>query len=101
MSYHQEILDFINSFNTDKSVEILFTEKCCYWFAKILEDRFYRYHPDLYYDPHMCHFMVRIFDNYYDIKGAIPADEYAILWEEYCEEHPMDALLVIKNCYHL
>ena len=93
----EQILYFIKQFNTGKQIEILFKDKCCYWFAKILEMRFSMYNPKIVYDPTLCHFATKIEGKYYDIQGKAPASYY-IDWSSYSSIDYRDYLLVSKNC---
>ena len=69
----EEILDFINR---------RFSKDCnwlngnCYWFAKILSDRF---DLPIYYDQIKGHFMVKDYDNnFYDWTGKITLENNPI-----------------------
>lgn len=98
------ILDFIHKFNDDGSntqVITLFTEKCCYWFARILEDRFRQQHPKIMYDQDMCHFGTEINGRVYDITGDV-TDKYD--WMSWMEMTFTDSLLadvVSRHCIDL
>lgn len=63
------ILDFIARF---KGSEEVFLHGCCYWFARILEERFYS-HPgaEIKYEPVEGHFITKIDYRYYDVRGDV------------------------------
>lgn len=69
-----EIIDFISHFSGS---ETTFLYGCCYWFARILEERFIMtYHTKILYEPVEGHFITAIAKNtepvrYYDIRGDV------------------------------
>ena len=72
----KEIIDFIKRF---KGSEDVFLHGCCYWFARILEERFaYKYCTQIIYAPIEGHFVTRIWNKnspskLYDIRGDVTA----------------------------
>lgn len=66
------VCDFLTRFHTSENIDVVFTEGCCYWFAKILYDRFADT-PDimLMYDEVQNHFGTRINGAVYDITGDV------------------------------
>lgn len=98
------ILEFISKFSDDgsnKQVIKLFTEKCCYWFAEILANRFSGKHPIIVYDIDMCHFGTKIDNRVYDITGDV-TDQYDwIPWDEVSVRDSVLAYVVSKNCINL
>ena len=67
-----EILNFIKRFQNEGTVKT-FTEGCCYWFAKILDERFneFDYEPQICYNPKENHFATLINFHLYDITGDL------------------------------
>lgn len=74
----KEILNFIEVFRNE-STEELFTECACYWFSRILVERF---GGDIMYSPGEIHFATEIYGTLYDITGEIESEGY-IPWESY------------------
>lgn len=65
---NDDIREFIDMFHQYRDVSHVFTRGCCYWFAKILHDRF----PEskiIYIDP--VHFVTEINGRLYDITGDV------------------------------
>lgn len=70
----KEILFFIKHFtNHGPDVIDCFSNGNCYWFARILAQRF---HGSVYYNPKENHFCARINDNLYDITGKIKSSYF-------------------------
>lgn len=65
----KQILFFIKHF-TDHGLDVIdcFSNGNCYWFARILAQRF---HGSVYYNPKENHFCARIGSDLYDITGKI------------------------------
>lgn len=96
----QEVLDFIRVFQSPSN-KILFTETACYWFAKILNERFE--YSTIYFNPHTVHFATEINSKLYDISGLIEdeEDEYYD-FDLYCQHSSaQDISLIIENCINL
>lgn len=70
----RDILDFIARF---KGSEEVFLHGCCYWFARILEQRFYfdGYVVEIKYEPVEGHFIAKIRNRFYDVRGDV-TEEY-------------------------
>ena len=72
-----EVLMFIGRFSTDgrnvrQQVVDCFTCGCCYWFARILEERFHsQYKTAIVVDYVANHFATMIGDRVYDITGDV------------------------------
>lgn len=79
-----QVLDFINSFKEKHPLEIedVFSNGYCYWFAKILDERFMP-KSQIYYLPIRNHFITKIEDKFYDITGEIIPDEEPYEWTTY------------------
>lgn len=66
----EEIDRFIHQFSKyGKQVTTLFTEDCCYWFARILQERFPE--GEILFLPEEHHFVVQIEDRLWDIRGNV------------------------------
>lgn len=81
------VLKFIEGFRTinyTDSIEYTFTRGYCYWFAKILCERFKDEHfCQIWFDPEWIHFAARIDFDLYDITGLIKFNNDFVDWEEY------------------
>ena len=90
----EEILDFIN--RRWRGSEELFTTGNCYWFARILSDRF---DTIMYYMPVSGHFISKDRDdNFYDVTGLITPTEEVINLETIYFEDPIWYYRLMKNC---
>lgn len=70
----KQILFFIKHF-TDHGPDVIdcFSNGNCYWFARILTQRF---HGSVYYNPKENHFCARIGSDLYDITGKIKSSYF-------------------------
>ena len=69
MIEREKILQFISRFHGSEHV---FLHGCCYWFAHILETRFlYTGAVTIMHDPVEGHFITRIGNRYYDVRGDV------------------------------
>ena len=69
---HAGVLDFIAGWQAmDKHGDITqaFTQGYCYWFAAILHSRFPE--SEIVYEPSWGHFLTRISERLYDIRGDV------------------------------
>lgn len=87
------VTDFISLF---KSSEELFLNGMCYYFAKILADRF---GGAIYYAPVENHFLTQICDKLYDASGEV-TDLYpkVVSWEEYKKIDEIHADRIQREC---
>ena len=90
MEDRNTILKFIEGFkmyDEDGTMEKTFLNGYCYWFARILADRFSSAHVQ--YEPIEGHFLTEIGGRLYDIRGDV-TDLYrrSMVWysEDYCYE---------------
>lgn len=70
----EEVLSFIKHFSSyGEDVINCFSNGNCYWFARILKDRFSKYYSstDIIYHPVENHFATYIDGDIYDITGII------------------------------
>ena len=77
----KEVLKFIQRFKFEaaSALETVFTEGNCYYFAIILHDRF---GGEIYYLPIDNHFICKIRNSFYDIKGLVNPEETPIKWSD-------------------
>ena len=90
--------EFIKNFKAgfnEKSLEECFTQGNCWFFAKILKDRFAN--SEIYYDPIMNHFVTKVNDNLYDIKGKVISGSY-VPWEEYKKTDELESNRIYEQC---
>ena len=95
------ILAFINNFkkSNPQAIEKAFTEGNCYWFAKILEERF---GGVILYNPVENHF-AWVDENHkgtYDITGQIKGEGFSP-WDFYYEWDPSEDTRIEKQCVNL
>lgn len=80
-----DVLSFIKIFRRYSDSVELFTNCACYWFAKILNERF----PSSYivYNPEDVHFATWIDGDVYDITGILDSvNDPWFDWEQYKED---------------
>lgn len=68
IAHHHEVLRFIAKFRGSEDV---FLNGCCYWFARILEERFGNYGASIAYEPREGHFITIINGRAYDVRGDV------------------------------
>lgn len=93
-----DIQRFIQRFRIHgKQVEECFTQGCCYWFARILEERFQG--AEIVYDAISNHFAARIDGRVYDITGEITHNALSP-WEPWAsyEEGSSHRAGIIRDC---
>ena len=92
------VIKFINDFKKIHPTEIedVFSNGYCYWFAKILSERFYN--SKIYYLPIANHFITKIDNEYYDITGVYILNEKPYEWNKYQEFDYLDYKRVVKYC---
>lgn len=66
---NEKILKFISRFHGSEHV---FLTGCCYWFAWMLDYRFYlEYETRIMYEPVEGHFITKIGNRFYDVRGDV------------------------------
>lgn len=100
-SIERDILCFIGRFSHGPSqvreqVIEAFTMGCCFWFARILEERFEVLGPEIVVDNIVNHFGTRINGRVYDITGDVTESYTWEPWEEFKE--PNRARQITKDC---
>ena len=97
----QVIEDFIADFKAMHPIEIedTFLHGYCYWFAKILEERF---EGTIYYLPIDNHFITRIGKEYYDIRGKLNAEQInpCCPWSEYEHTDSLEVKKIYRDCIY-
>lgn len=89
-----------NHKNTKEYIELAFTNGNCYWFAFILASVF---NGEICYLPIEGHFICKIENEYYDIKGCIDeSSNYRMdalyFWNEYCNIEPKITEKIKQQC---
>ena len=100
---HPEITDFIRHFlQENDEVQASFLYGNCYWFAKILEQRFERqYHcGGLYYNQVCNHFAVCLEGELFDALGILGPNTKPgwVPWWHYKIVEPSDSYRVVRDC---
>lgn len=91
-----EVLGFIKHFQNPGTIAT-FTEGCCYWFARILCERFRNDSPIMMYDPVMNHFAALIRGHIYDVTGEI-YEEGFVVWDEYEKLDELESGRIERYC---
>lgn len=99
MSREKEILYFIKKFQNEGTIKT-FTEGCCFWFAKILNERFCfdSLEECIMYHPIDNHFATWIDGRLYDITGEIPLTPEWQWWHEYMFEDELVTERIFRDC---
>ena len=86
----EKVIDFINRFTDNgrkKEVIDTFTNGCCYWFSRILLERFDgAYIAALVYDEVINHFGVEINGEVYDVTGVVTDKYHWIKWSNLSDD---------------
>ena len=92
-----KVLAFIKRF---EGSEETFTSGCCYWFARILCERFdiSLYKTTMMYNNIDGHFAAKINGRLYDITGELNETADWKTWDEFRENEPIYAQTVIRDC---
>ena len=86
-SIERDVLAFIGRFSHEpdrvrQEVVKTFTSGCCFWFARILVERFFGLSPEIMVDYSNHHFGTRIHGRVYDITGDVTEEHNWEPWEE-------------------
>lgn len=97
-----EILSFINRFKQSNpaAMEEAFTRGNCYWFAKVLNDRFYFHDGEIMYNPVKGHFAWQVGMRLYDITGEIDGLGFES-WFWFKVREPIETERIIRDCIRL
>lgn len=92
-----KVLKFINDFKKQYPLELedVFCNGYCYWFSDMLCNRF---NGEKYYLPIMNHFITRIGNDFYDIKGKVIPDEEVYMWKTYNEVDFLEYQRILRDC---
>lgn len=99
----QEISYFLSHFQNEGTIKT-FTTGCCYWFAKILDERFNsdEYESGIWYNSLDNHFATMIYTNegpaLYDITGEIPITDNWEPWFDFMFKDDLLTERIIKDC---
>lgn len=94
----KEILNFIKHFQNEGAIKI-FTEGCCYWFAYVLQSRFFDTHEcRLMYNQVTGHFCDEIDGVLYDITGVLEDDGKWEEWVNFYFKEPDYGDVVVRDC---
>lgn len=92
-----DVTQFLKRFHFSEDITDVFSNGCCYWFAKILYDRFALTHgATIMYDEVINHFGTKINGRVYDITGDVT---FKYAWKPWSEVD--DELLrarIIRDC---
>lgn len=94
MDYVEEFIHKFK-FKYSKELEIVFTSGNCYYFAMILKERF---NGEIYYLPIENHFICKIENKYYDIKGKIEVNETPYKWSSFIYHDEKLYKRIIRDC---
>ena len=94
----KKVISFIKNFQNDGTIKT-FTEGCCYWFAYILQARFYGEHEcRIMYNQITGHFCDEIDGVLYDITGVIEDDGKWDDWYGFYLNEPDFGEVVVRDC---
>jgi hypothetical protein len=92
----KDITQFLKRFHTSRTVDEVFTQGCCYWFAQIMLARFQSKDPILMYAPVDNHFGVKIDSKVWDITGDC-TDKYEwIKWSDFDDD--LERKRIVRDC---
>lgn len=95
-----KVLEFIKLFDKQDVIDV-FSNGCCYWFARILKERFYKEYdsdPIIMYDPLINHFGTEIDDKVYDVTGDVTDKYNWVNAVEYLNEDEILAERIVRDC---
>ena len=95
-----EVESFIQEFKKLHSAELedSFLNGNCYWFAYILKSRFGT--GSIIYCQIDNHFLYKLSESYYDIRGKVHPPQDATDWIQYMIDEPLDASRVLRDCVY-
>ena len=93
MPAKDEILAFIRRF---RDAQPVFLNGCCYWFARILAERFC---AEICYDNVSNHFVGKIGNAYYDVSGEVHGTY--VPWSTYEAFDSLDYARVVRDCIRM
>ena len=97
-----DVIQFINRFTDNgRRTEVIdaFTSGCCYWFARILRERFICYYPSIIvYAQIDNHFGCRIGGEVYDITGIVTNQRSWEPWKDVVMSDENLASYIARDC---
>lgn len=91
------VADFLKRFHSGDSITDVFSNGCCYWFARILFERFSMSHGAvIMYDDVMNHFGTKIQGKVYDITGDVTLQYEWKPWSDVDDE--LLRARIIRDC---
>ena len=98
---NQFIKEFKNRVGNPAEIEKFFLNGCCYWFAKILDERF-KWKGSIVYDIQNNHFLYKIVDCYFDIRGLISnqSNDNIVIWDDYLYIDSTHYNRILKDCVY-
>ena len=92
-----DVAQFLKRFHFSEDITDVFSNGCCYWFAKILYDRFALTHgATIMYDEVINHFGTKINGRVYDITGDVTS-KYE--WKPWADlEDDLLRSRIIRDC---
>lgn len=92
-----DVAQFLKRFHCSEDVTEVFTDGCCYWFAKILYDRFNLYYgATIMYDEVANHFGTKINGCVYDITGDVT---FKYEWKPWSDvDDALHRSRIIRDC---
>ena len=92
-----DVAQFLKRFHFSEDITDVFSNGCCYWFAKILYDRFALTHgATIMYDEVINHFGTKINGRVYDITGDVTFKYEWKPWSELGDE--LLRARIIRDC---
>ena len=92
-----DVTDFLKRFHFSEDITDVFSNGCCYWFAKILYDRFSLTHGAvLMYDEVWNHFGTKVNGRVYDITGDVTSKYEWKPWSDVDDE--LLRARIIRDC---
>lgn len=98
---HEKVLKFISRFTGNghrEEVIDCFMNGCCYWFAKVLAERFKECAPLLMYAPVEGHFGALVGGRVYDITGDVTERYNWVGWDQYRRSEPSQYKIIRRDC---
>lgn len=95
------VLNFINQFSNNRpQVVECFTQDMCFWFARILRERFWPGEPNvnIMYDSVANHFGCQIDDDVYDITGIVTTKYNWQGWNTYKFQNIAETKQLVRDC---
>lgn len=94
---NENVINFLRRFHEkDQTVDYVFTNGCCYWFAVILHERFPN--SKIMYDPVWNHFVTEIDNKLYDATGDVTDNYNVVEWDKYALDDQLYRNRIIRDC---